>query len=66
MHGLYHLKFNIEYLEYFMKNEKNYPPMDVLTPKVKFLLSIFWVAVQNEWVFLFFIFIKKWHTIIVN
>lgn len=40
--------------------------MDVLTLKVKFLLSIFWVTVQNEWFFLFFIFIKKWHTIIVN
>ena len=62
MHKIYHLKSNIECLEYVMKNEKTFPPMYALIPKVKFLLSIFWVAVQNEWFFLFFIFIKKWHT----
>lgn len=56
MHEIYHLKSNIECLEYVMKNEKTFLPMYALTPRVKFLLSIFWVAVQNEW-FFFFLFL---------
>ncbi len=52
MHEIYHLKSNIKCLEYVIKNEKTYPHMYVLTPKIKFLLSIFLGAVQNEYFFL--------------
>ena len=35
-------------------------------PQGIFFCLGFWGAVQNEFFFLFFIFIKKWHTIIVS